>query len=49
MPFTKSVPQDKRENFISQFVDLYLTKYPLDLQGLAHVSMVRLEVNALKI
>ena len=48
MPFTKSVPKDKREDFISQFVDLYLAKYPLDSQGLAHVSMVRLEVDAYK-
>lgn len=49
MPFTKSVPEDKREDFISQFVDLYLARYPLDSQGLAHVSMVRLEVDAYKV
>lgn len=49
MPFTKSVPEDKREDFVSQFVDLYLAKYPLDSQGLAHVSMVRLEVDACKV
>lgn len=49
MPFTKSVPEDKREDFISQFVDVYLAKHPLDSQGLAHVSMVRLEVDAYKV
>ena len=47
MPFTKFVPEDKREEFIAQFVDLYLAKHPLDSQGLAHVSMVRLEVDAI--
>ncbi len=49
MPFTKSVPEDKREDFISQFVDLYLAKHPLDSQGLTHVSMVRLKVDAYKV
>ena len=49
MTFTKFVPEDKREDFISQFVDLYLSQNPLDSQGLSHVSMVRLEVDAYKI
>ncbi|MGD1922206.1 MAG: methyltransferase domain-containing protein [Pleurocapsa sp.] len=49
MPFTKCVPENERENFITQFVDLYLAKYPLDSQGLTHVSMVRLEVDAHKL
>ena len=49
MRFTKCVPEDKRDNFIAQFVNLYLQKNPLDSQGLAHVSMVRLEVDAEKI
>ncbi len=45
MPFTKCVPEDKRGQFVAQFVDLYLAKIPLDDQGLTHVSMVRLEVD----
>ena len=49
MPFTKCVPENKREDFIAQFVDLYLAKYPLDSQGLTHISMVRLEVDAHKL
>ena len=48
MTFTKSVPEDRREDFIAQFVDKYLAKNPLDSQGLTHVSMVRLEVEARK-
>ena len=48
MPFTKYVPEDKRESFIAQFVDLYLANNSLDEQGLTHVSMVRLEVDAYK-
>ena len=49
MPFTRCVPEDKRDDFIAQFVNLYLQKNPLDSQGIAHVSMVRLEVDAYKI
>ena len=49
MPFTKCVPADKRDNFIAQFVTRYLSQYPLDTQGLTHVEMVRLEVDAVKL
>ncbi len=49
MPFTQCVPEDKHDNFIAQFVNLYLEKNPLDSQGLTHVSMVRLEVDAYKV
>ncbi|KJH70650.1 SAM-dependent methyltransferase [Aliterella atlantica CENA595] len=48
MPFTHRVPENEREYFISSFVDTYLEQIPLDKDGLAHVRMVRLEVNALK-
>jgi trans-aconitate 2-methyltransferase len=46
MPVTKYVPQAQQDEFIAQFVELYLAKNPLDLPGLSHVSMVRLEVDA---
>lgn len=49
MPFTQQVPTLQQAEFITQFVELYLTKHPLDYQGLTHVSMVRLEVDADKI
>jgi trans-aconitate 2-methyltransferase len=39
----------QRDDFIAQFVDLYLGKHTLDSQGLNHVSMVRLEVDAHKV
>lgn len=49
MPFTKYVPEEHRNEFIAQFVELYLANNPLDSQGLTHVSMVRLEVDANKV
>ena len=48
MPFTHSVPESERDSFIAHFVDTYLERIPLDQNGLAHVHMVSLEVNALK-
>ncbi len=49
MPFTKYVPVPQQEEFIGQFVELFLSRNPLDPQGLIHVSMVRLEADAYKI
>jgi len=48
MPFTNCVPESDRDSFIADFVDSYLERIPLDLNGLAHVHMVRLEVDAHK-
>ncbi|MBD2579719.1 methyltransferase domain-containing protein [Oscillatoria sp. FACHB-1406] len=48
MPFTQCVPEREREDFIANFVDRYLEKFPLDGNDLAHVRMVRLEVDAFK-
>lgn len=49
MPFTNCVPESKQNYFIAEFADLYLERFPLDDNGLAHVQMVRLEVDARKI
>jgi trans-aconitate 2-methyltransferase len=45
-PYTQRVPEHLQGQFISEIVDSYLKFYPLDNQGLAHVAMVRLEVEA---
>ncbi|MTJ46806.1 class I SAM-dependent methyltransferase [Dolichospermum sp. UHCC 0259] len=49
MPFTQCVSESKRDSFIADFVETYLEQIPLDKMGLAHVRMVRLEVDALKL
>ena len=49
MPFTHCVPETERDRFIAHIVGKYLDQIPLDKKGLAHVRMVRLEVNAIKI
>lgn len=48
MPFTRCIPEARRDRFIEQFLDLYLAQNPLDRKGFSHVSMVRLEVDASK-
>jgi trans-aconitate methyltransferase len=47
MTFTQYVPESERDNFITHFVETYVERIPLDGNGLAHVRMVRLQVNAL--
>jgi len=48
MPFTHRIPEDLREDFIIDVVQEYIAKHPMDDQGLVHVPMVRLEVEAVK-
>ena len=53
IPFTQRIPENERDNFINHFVDNFINHFvveriPLDHNGLAHIHMVRLEVNALK-
>ena len=48
MPLTHLIPEHKRDIFIDHFVQIYLNRIPLDSNGLAHVKMVRLEVDAIK-
>ena len=48
MPYIHCVPENERDLFIAEVVDAYLARFPLDDKGLAHVAMVRLEVEAVK-
>ena len=48
LPFTERVPIHLRDSFINEIANRYIAAYPLDENGLAHVKMVRLEVQATK-
>ena len=48
MPHTQRVVEGQREEFVSEVVEEYVRRYPVDAQGNVHVGMVRLEVEALK-
>jgi trans-aconitate methyltransferase len=46
LPFTHAVPESQRDRFILAVTQTYLAKFPIDTNGLAHVRMVQLEVEA---
>ena len=48
LPYTQRLPEEKRAAFLDALVETYTAAYPLDDQGSVHVSMVRLEVEAVK-
>ncbi len=49
LPYTQHLPEEKRELFISQLADEYLQQHPADENGIVHVNMMRLEVEAIKL
>jgi trans-aconitate 2-methyltransferase len=46
--YLNRVPESLRQTLINEIVDKYIEKYPLDITGLIRVSMMRLEVEAIK-
>jgi trans-aconitate methyltransferase len=48
LPWTQRIPEEKRDQFISEIAEKYLEQYPADDRGVIHVKMVRLEVEARK-
>jgi trans-aconitate 2-methyltransferase len=48
LPYTQRVPEEMREEFVSDIVERYVRSNPPDGDGLVHVQMFRLEVEARK-
>jgi trans-aconitate 2-methyltransferase len=48
LPYTQRIPEGQRDRFVAEAAEEYISRYPLDHQGLVHVPMVRLEVEAVK-
>jgi trans-aconitate methyltransferase len=48
LPYLERVPPQRKEQFIEDIVAAYLRDHPLDDEGIAHVKMKRLEVEAVK-
>lgn len=49
LPYTNKIPETMRQEFIEDIMDKYIEKHPLNGEGLIHIKMVRLEVEAIKI
>jgi trans-aconitate 2-methyltransferase len=48
LPYTQRVPPEMRNQFINEIVDRYVQRFPPDGNGLVHLKMMRLEVEARK-
>lgn len=48
LPYTQRLPAHLHDEFVKEIAARYLERYPLDEKGLAHVQMMRLEVEAEK-
>jgi trans-aconitate 2-methyltransferase len=46
MPYWQRTPEELQQRFLDEIVEEYLAAHPLDSQGLVHLSMMRLEVEA---
>jgi hypothetical protein len=46
LPYTERVPENKRDAFINDAVELYTKRFPQKGDRLVHVKMMRLEVEA---
>jgi trans-aconitate 2-methyltransferase len=46
LPYIQQVQPDLREAFITEIVDRYIRKHGVDKDGIVHVQMIRLEVEA---
>jgi len=49
LPYTQRVSEALQDDFIQEIVDRYTDNFPPDSEGLIHVSMMRLEVEAVNI
>jgi trans-aconitate methyltransferase len=48
LPWLSRLPESKKQVFIEELIDEYLTTYPADNDGVIHIGMMRLEVEAKK-
>jgi len=48
LPYIRRVPEDQGQEFLEQVVDVYLAANPQSPDGIVHVEMIRLEVEAKK-
>ena len=46
MPYWQRVPTELQQQFFDEIVEDYLKNHPMDANGLVHLPMVRLKVEA---
>ncbi len=48
LPFTERIPVKMRDDFVREIISRYLVNHPADDEGVIHLDMIRLEVEAQK-
>ena len=48
LPYTERLPIEKRDKFVKEIVKRYIKNHPIDADGVIHLIMMRLEVEACK-
>jgi trans-aconitate 2-methyltransferase len=48
LPYTERLPNEKRAKFVKEIVKRYKINHPIDADGIVHLGMMRLEVEANK-
>ena len=48
LPYTERLPFEKRDKFVKEIVKRYIKNHPIDADGIVHLGMIRLEVEACK-
>lgn len=48
LPFTERIPVEMRDDFVKEIMRRYLMDHPADAEGVIHLDMIRLEVDAQK-
>ena len=48
LPYTERLPIEKRDKFVKEIVERYMKNHPIDADGVVHLGMIRLEVEACK-
>jgi trans-aconitate 2-methyltransferase len=49
LPYTERLPIEKRDKFVKEIVQRYIKNHPICTDGVAHLGMLRLEVEACKL
>jgi trans-aconitate 2-methyltransferase len=48
LPYTERLPIERRDLFVKEIAARYLKNHPADIEGVVHLGMIRLEVEAYK-
>jgi trans-aconitate 2-methyltransferase len=49
LPYTERLPIETRDKFVKEIVQRYIKNHPIDADGVVHLGMMRLEVEAYKL